>query len=115
MTDIPWQTHIAVGYRSESHSGAVLDDRVTSTVQIQIDVLALVDPNLSRCYDDDAVSYSRDMCGPRHMPGDYETLLDVLERQARERRAGGARWGRHIDDAAVKVGDATGRGRTRCG
>ena len=80
---------------------AVLDDRVATAEDIEVDVVAVVDADLARGDYHHSVLEARQVRGAVHAPHDDQAAVDVLDGQARERHVG--RRGRHIHDAAVEV------------
>ena len=58
-------------------------------MQIDVNVVALVDAHLAGSHDNDALLYARDVDGPADVARDYQTALNVAEREAGK---GGTSW-----------------------
>lgn len=61
-------TYVCLWNPTKTDPGAVLDNGVTSTTEINIDIGAIVHSELPTRYHDDAVLYTRDVCGPIDLP-----------------------------------------------
>lgn len=109
-------TYIDLRQRREPHSKTVLNDRVTTRPQIEIHIPTLVDADLARRNDYDTVSHTRDKRRPAHPSSDDQALIDIIQRQARERlccRVNERRNG-HVDDAALQSREPAQCGGARC-
>ena len=96
------------------HALAVLDDGVAAAEEVDVDVAALVDADLARGDDHDRVLKPREVRRAAHPARDNQAAADILDRQAREGRAGCRR--RHVHHAAVEVRQAArGSGVGRAG
>lgn len=69
---------------SESDVAAVFDNRSAGTMQIHINIFALVNSDLSRGNKNDAILHAGDVSSSSYMSGNNQRILDVLQCQTGE-------------------------------
>ena len=89
LRGVKGETYVCLWNPAKSDSGAVLDDRMTPAVQVDVDILALVNPRLSRRHYKDTVGQAGDVNGSVDASCDDQASADVLEGQSWEWRAAG--------------------------